>query len=140
LLICSNSPFIASDIPKANLLLLQRNPQGLGEVQSWAGREQTFAANIHTLLTDSFFLQGGLLGDFAKRKLDEVLRFLAAPAVAEAAMSKDQARQIIDLIGEPVIQRKLRELWGERFGLEDEAARLRQRLQQIEAEQRQQRP
>ncbi len=134
LIICSNSPFIASDIPKTNLILLQRNEQGLGEVLSWAGREQTFAANIHSLLTDSFFLQGGLLGDFAKRKLDELLRYLATPASASVSptLNPTQARQLIDLVGEPVIRLKLEELWRARFGAEDELARLRQRIQELE--------
>jgi hypothetical protein len=135
LLVCSNSPFIASDLPKSHLILLQRDPEGLGVVQSWVGREQTFAANIHSLLTDSFFLQGGLLGDFAKRKLDELLRYLAAPTSAPVALDAEAAHQLLDLVGEPVIRAKLQELWRERFGPADEIARLRQRIQELEQRQ-----
>jgi len=36
----------------------------------------TFGANIHTLLSHGFFMEDGLMGEFAKEKINEVIKFL----------------------------------------------------------------
>ncbi|MEA2027977.1 MAG: hypothetical protein U9N49_03255 [Campylobacterota bacterium] len=38
-------------------------------------KKQTFGANIHTLLSDSFFMSGGLMGEFAKGEINEIINF-----------------------------------------------------------------
>jgi hypothetical protein len=67
----THSPFILSDIPSEFTLKLKE-----GEIFAGEKKHKTFAANITDLLTDSFFLENGLMGDFAKRKIDEVIAFL----------------------------------------------------------------
>lgn len=67
----THSPFILSDIPSEFTLKLKE-----GEIFAGEKKHKTFAANITDLLTDSFFLENGLMGDFAKRKIDEVITFL----------------------------------------------------------------
>ena len=67
----THSPFILSDIPSEFTLKLK---EGKGITSQ--NKHKTFAANITDLLTDSFFLENGLMGDFAKRKIDEVIAFL----------------------------------------------------------------
>lgn len=67
----THSPFILSDIPSELTLKLKD-----GKVYKDETKQRTFAANITDLLTDSFFLENGLIGDFAKRKIDEVIAYL----------------------------------------------------------------
>ena len=58
--IVTHSPYVLSDIPRTNVLALKKDKEkpetGL----------RTFGANIHDMLKDSFFLQGGSMGYFAQ--------------------------------------------------------------------------
>ncbi|MGB5981743.1 MAG: hypothetical protein WBG46_06330 [Nonlabens sp.] len=71
ILFLTHSPFILSDIPSQLVTRLKD-----GQVLSDIKKESTFAANITDLLTDSFFLQDGLIGEFARKKIDKVIGFL----------------------------------------------------------------
>ncbi|RBQ31801.1 hypothetical protein CRU92_06215 [Arcobacter sp. FW59] len=66
--ITTHSPFILSDIPKANTIFLEK-----GRPFEVLNKKQTFGANIHTLLTDSFFIKNGLMGEFAKDKINSII-------------------------------------------------------------------
>ena len=65
--ILTHSPFILSDIPASNVLRLED-----GEIQS--EQSQTFGANIHELLTNSFFMDS-TTGAFAEVKIREIIEF-----------------------------------------------------------------
>ena len=77
--ITSHSPFLLSDIPKENIIFLdtykkddeevKNQNQEIGNCKVVDGLSQTFGANIHTLLSDSFFMKDGLIGEFAKNKI-----------------------------------------------------------------------
>ncbi len=74
----SHSPFILSDIPKQNVIFLKKEKNGNCKVVSHDEvliKKQTFGANIHTLLSDSFFMNDGLMGEFAKSKITEIKEF-----------------------------------------------------------------
>ncbi len=73
ILSASHSPFILSDIPKQNIIFLDKDEKGNCKVVD--GLSQTFGANIHTLLSDSFFMEDGLMGEFAKGKINKIKRF-----------------------------------------------------------------
>ncbi|WP_253262818.1 hypothetical protein [Bacillus cereus] len=66
----SNSPFIVSDLPKHNSVFIGENAGGNDIIDALVNKKQTFAANIHTLLLDSFFIDGELIGDLAKEKIN----------------------------------------------------------------------
>jgi len=70
LILAGHSPFIVSDLPKENIVFLENNRQ-----ISPFKKLQTFGSNIHTLLTDSFFMSDGLMGEFAKGKIEEIKKF-----------------------------------------------------------------
>ena len=70
LILTSHSPFLLSDIPKQNIIFLEN-----GEQVNGIDKEQTFGANIHTLLSDSFFMKDGLMGEFAKGKIMQIKKF-----------------------------------------------------------------
>lgn len=88
ILFLTHSPFILSDIPSSNILRLKD-----GEPQS--SMKQTFASNIYDLLKDDFFLENGVIGEFAKEKIRAIL---------EQAKITENDLKIIDLIGDPLLK------------------------------------
>ena len=73
IIVVTHSPFILSDIPQDNVLFL-RDGKNDNEVCDF----KTFGANIHDLLRTSFFLENGLVGEFANNKIEELLTLLHA--------------------------------------------------------------
>ncbi|SFA38291.1 hypothetical protein SAMN04488511_101167 [Pedobacter suwonensis] len=71
-LLLTHSPFILSDIPRENILLLEP-ASGTGRTISKVPSSQTFAANINDLLADGFFLTGTLMGEFAENEIKEAI-------------------------------------------------------------------
>ncbi len=69
-LLTTHSPFVLSDIPKNNILFLKNRNQVDGIAQ-----KKTFGANIHTLLSDGFFMGNDLIGAYAGRKINTIIEF-----------------------------------------------------------------
>ncbi len=102
-IVTSHSPIILSDIPRCCTNYLSRNPQ-VNE------HRETFAANIFDLYRDSFFLQNGLIGEFAMSKLRRIEKNIEQMSKDEARnMSVEELLQEINLIGDKHIQRIFRE-------------------------------
>ena len=89
---------------------------------------ETFGANIHTLLSDGFFMSDGIMGEFAKNKINEVINNLHNK---QNSLSQKQIKSIIDSIGEPFLQIKLEQMYKEKFGLNDEIEELEKRQEEI---------
>jgi predicted ATP-dependent endonuclease of OLD family len=70
IILTSHSPFILSDLPKENVIFLEK-----GEQVYPFENKQTFGANIHTLLSHGFFMKDGLMGEFAKDKIQSILKY-----------------------------------------------------------------
>ncbi len=76
LIFLTHSPFLLSDIPKQNIIFLDKDDEGKCKVvDGLKEKKETFGANIHTLLSDSFFMEDGLMGEFAKSKINEIIDF-----------------------------------------------------------------
>ncbi|MGJ0359257.1 AAA family ATPase [Aliarcobacter cryaerophilus] len=103
LILTSHSPFILSDIPKQNIVFLKD-----GKQVDALEKKQTFGANIHTLLADGFFMDGGLMGEFAKSKIEEVIKYLNDENLG--IKSKEEAQKIINIIGEPILKNQLQKM------------------------------
>lgn len=71
LIITSHSPFILSDLPKENIIFLEKGKQ----VYPFEDGKQTFGANIHTLLSHGFFMKDGLMGEFTKDKIQSIIKY-----------------------------------------------------------------
>ena len=95
ILFCTHSPFILSDIPKQNVLFL-------GDKKDF----KTFGANITTLLSNSFFMEN-LIGEFAKNKINDVIRWIT--------QDKEDILKTIRLIDEPILRNKLVEMYYEKY-------------------------
>jgi predicted ATP-binding protein involved in virulence len=108
IILTSHSPFIASDLPNSNIIFLEKGEGGRCVVKdSLNEMKQTFGANIHTLLTDSFFMKDGLMGDFAKEKINQVIAYLNRE---NSEMDDDTAQKYIQMIGEPIIRNQLQKM------------------------------
>lgn len=81
-IITSHSPFLISDLPKENVIFLEKYKKDEDKNQKEGNCKiatpdinQTFGANIHTLLSNGFFMSDGLMGKFAKNKINEIKKF-----------------------------------------------------------------
>lgn len=102
----THSPFVLSDIPISNVLFLEE-----GEAREFE-EGNTFASNIHSLLTNQFFLRNGVIGAFSQQLIKKTI-----VSLLEADLKKDNEERlsmIINLIGEPVLRAKLLDMFKER--------------------------
>lgn len=140
ILLTSHSPFILSDIPHTNILYLE-NGHPSAESESFVN---PFCANLNVILSQSFFLsKDGFIGEHAKHIVNSLYQFLAnepqrikkkrniqgqfqvnnrnlnVPKIQqtdiEVIWDKESAKDVIELIGEPLIQESLRQMYNERF-------------------------
>ena len=106
LLLATHSPFILSDIPKENIIFLDKGKNVTDSVKI-----NTFGANIHTLLKDNFFIEGSLMGKFAQEKIQDLIYKLND----ENINNKNDILKQIDIIGEPILKDKLLEMFYKVF-------------------------
>jgi len=113
--ISSHSPFIASDLPTNHLLFMRRidqsnissdERQAAGEVMNVPNR--TFGANIHELLSHSFFMKGAHIGELAKQTLFQLLDHLDGKKSIRS-FSNEEIVALIEEIGEPWMRSRLLE-------------------------------
>lgn len=101
IIVTSHSPIILSDVPKSNILFLNK-----GEYTSvYVRQQETFGANIHTLFRDSFFMKNGLIGEFASQKINQIV--IQVKYFDKNKDSFDEVFRLIQLIGEPILRRTL---------------------------------
>jgi predicted ATP-dependent endonuclease of OLD family len=119
LIITTHSPIILSDIPSNSVIYLEKDEHTnrCNEIIP-EDIKRTFGANIHNLYRSSFFMQDGLMGKFAKEKIDGVIRDLRGDGEIEEKR-KTEIRFIIDTIGEDVLRTGLEKLYEGRFPLSD---------------------
>ncbi|WP_456480593.1 hypothetical protein [Nautilia sp.] len=105
----THSPFIISDLPKQNIIFLDKDKNGKCKVVDGLNeKKETFGANIHTLLSDSFFMENGLMGEFASGIIDNVINYLNGKK--SKIKSDTEAQKIINIIGEPIIKKELQRM------------------------------
>ena len=73
LILISHSPFVISDIPKENILFLTKDENGNAN-QIEIDTDETFGANIHELLINSFFMKSSM-GEFVENKIKKIINF-----------------------------------------------------------------
>ncbi|MDK2062068.1 AAA family ATPase [Aliarcobacter butzleri] len=132
LVFTTHSPFLLSDLPKENVIFLQKDEDRNCKNVSKETSIETFGANIHTLLSNGFFMNDGLMGEFAKNKINQVYNFIIQKDT-NFIKTKKEAQNIINLIGEPLIKKQLQKLFDETFDksnltLDDEIELLEKKL------------
>ena len=124
----THSPFILSDIPKQNILMLEYKSDKR-KTEQISNKNQTFGANIHELLADSFFLNNGFIGDFAKHKIQDLISYLNFKEMVEISKSNPKPRELwteekayslINIVGEPIIKERLQFLFDKKTSKSNE--------------------
>ena len=101
-LICaSHSPFILSDIPRRNVLYLEKGEEFKKD------KMRTFAANIGDLLCDSFFMKEGLIGQFSKEKIISLTDWLEEKN-NDGNWTYEKAAEFIQIVDEPFVKEQLK--------------------------------
>ena len=131
----THDPLTLSDIPHQNILFLGK---GENYTKVLTNKRKTFGANISNLLADSFFLEDGLVGDFAKKKIEEVIHVLNKMIenknnnqhIDISEEEQQRIRNLIRMVDEHIIQSKLIKMYNEVFGpsIENEIQELEERL------------
>ena len=103
----THSPFILSDIPSSHILKLKD-----GKIEN--NETKTFGANIHNLLANEFLMKEGFMGEFARKKIQSLIKDLEDYATSGKLILKSkeysQIEQKIETIGEPLIKNSLRSM------------------------------
>jgi hypothetical protein len=107
LFLTTHSPFLVSDLPKNNLLFVQKNNNGNLEVMENESIEgETFGGNIGELYLDAFFMQGSLISHFAASKIQAIVNKLRNREV----QIDSEDRILITEIGDELIRSQLNNL------------------------------
>ena len=101
LVLTSHSPFLISDLPKENVILLDKDCKPDRQLN----QSSSFGANIHQLYNKQFFLKNGAIGEFARIKISNILSELKN--VDKTTLEKYE--KLISMIGEPVLRIRLEE-------------------------------
>lgn len=101
ILLLTHSPFILSDIPSENILLLELDKKNGRSVPSMVASE-TFAANINDLLSDGFFLTGTLMGQFAENEIRSAISLI------KDNKADDQDLELLDKVGDSFLRASLK--------------------------------
>ncbi|SDH42930.1 AAA domain-containing protein, putative AbiEii toxin, Type IV TA system [Desulfosporosinus hippei DSM 8344] len=132
IIITTHSPIILSDIPKNNVIFLKaKNKQVNEEDDDNIRHSETFGSNVTTLFYDSFFMKKGSIGQFAKEKINYVIKrinnidtdieledseFVFLSNVTELR----ELRKIIQNIGDDVLKNKLNQILNYKLELLEE--------------------
>lgn len=95
IVITSHSPIILSDIPACCVAFLRRNGEETTQVVDEA---ESFGENVFNLYRRAFFMENGLIGEFAHKKLNQVIEDIETGCVSEAT------RKTIALVGDDRIR------------------------------------
>jgi len=132
----SHSPFILSDLPKENVVFLEKDEKTGNCINATKKVNiNPFGANIHTLLSHGFFMKDGLTGEFAKSKIDNVIKYLNNDKDTTISSDKD-AQNIISIIGEPIIKRELQRMLKNKIELsnKEEIDKIREKVDTLTKE------
>ncbi|QXE19305.1 AAA family ATPase [Clostridium sp. 001] len=100
LVIATHSPIILSDIPKDNIIYLQK------QFETTSKDKFTFGANISTLFYDSFFMEQGSIGAIAKKQIQWAIDNIRN--IDLGIVDRKKLVYIIDNIGDKFLREKLK--------------------------------
>ncbi|MBP4136485.1 AAA family ATPase [Flavobacterium geliluteum] len=125
----THDPLTLSDIPNGNIIYLKKENGKTVILDTENKPKKSFGANITDLLADSFFIDNGLMGDFAKAKIEDTIKWINLENYKKDSKSQElyqlsqdeynHHKQIIELIDEPILKMKLAEMIDELKGGKD---------------------
>lgn len=112
-IVTSHSPLILSDFPRENIIYMNKC-DGKAFVDDNSKHKQSFGANIYTLLKESFFLENGTVGEFAKAKILGVYEQLANNNPLDK-IKQNEYQQIINMIGDDIVKKEMQRLYIKKY-------------------------
>lgn len=121
IIISTHDPLTLSDLPNNNIVYLIKD-DGCTKILQLDDKQRpnkTFGANISNLLEDSFFVNGGLIGDFAKEKIEDTIKWINKNKDLKNRHIKffkeelNHHKKVISIIDEPIVKIKLSEMISE---------------------------
>lgn len=117
-LLTSHSPFILSDIPSSNILYLEK-----GKTVDKENFKNPFGANINDILSQSFFLENGFVGEQALKIIKSLYMYVNPDnnecrdneEYTDIHWNKENSKYVIDIIGEPLLRNSLTRLYSLKF-------------------------
>lgn len=120
IIITTHDPLTLSDLPINNVVFLYKD-EGFCRIMSNDDQnkiQKTFGANITDLLAHSFFVEDGLIGDFSKSKIKEVIEWINESknltdkfkSTPKFKAQLDYYKSVVNLIDEKIVKMKLAEM------------------------------
>lgn len=122
-----------SDIPNDNITYLQKFDDSSIKVFKLddEGRPlRSFGANITDLLSDSFFVGDGLIGDFAKKGIQSIIKWLNDEK--RDLKKVEDIRKLITIIDEPITKTKLAEMFDLKLNEHLRVSIIRKQIEDLE--------
>lgn len=151
----THDPLTLSDIPNNNVVYLKKKGVKTDVLKNGERPKKSFGANITDLLSDSFFINDGLIGDFAKEKIQITLEWLKKeaskkqnvfildekiklPVFSSREMEIAYHKLIIELIDEPLVKDKMKSMYLEfvdddQYFKSEEIERLKAEIKKLES-------
>lgn len=134
----THDPLTLSDIQDCSVVYLKHEGEysRILSTNDMIKPQKTFGANIHELLAESFFIGDGLIGEFAKEKIQDVIEYINDKKTRNEKVwikSPEVVRKIINQIGEPYLSDKLSDMFLEAFPefKNDEILKLEEKIKQL---------
>jgi hypothetical protein len=120
IIITTHDPLTLSDFPTNNVVFLEKDNEYCNVVSDIDKNkiQKTFGANITNLLAHSFFVENGLIGDFSRHKIKEIIDWITQSKELSTKKkstihfkdSLEYYKKVISLIDEKVVKMKLTEM------------------------------
>lgn len=120
IIITTHDPLTLSDLPINNVVFLQKDGKYCSVISDADINkiQKTFGANITELLAHSFFVENGLIGDFSRSKIKEVIDWInenkkvseIRKSTPEFIEKLEYYKKVVNLIDEKVVKIKLTEM------------------------------
>ena len=133
----THSPLVLSDMLLNNIVFLQQ-----GKCITPAGMEETFSNELYSILNNSFFLKNGVIGEFARKKIQKIIDKLVE-FDKRGPLEYRELKAIEDeikVVGDPIVKMKLYEMFDEHktkyqkreMDIDSEINILKKRIQYLE--------
>lgn len=137
LILTSHSPFLLSDLPIKNVNFIERDKVS-GKAQMKYGEEvgikETFGANIHELFSESFFIENGLIGKFAQKKIQNIINLILDKTNQKSQSELERIKLLINSIGEPFLRNELTNMFYENYQKQNRIDDLKNELKKLTEE------
>lgn len=134
----THSPLVLSDMLKNNTIFLSN-----GKCVKPTGIEETFSNELYSILNNSFFLKEGVIGEFARKKIQSIIEKLTNYDEKKPLKQREwkKIEGEIEVIGDPILKSKLYEMLDvykydndeEENDIENEISMLKKKIKFLES-------